>query len=216
MSLCLHARNLACERDGRWLFRGLELELRGGEVLRVEGPNGSGKTTLLKILCGQIGDVEGEVLWGGRPLSRVRAELFSNLLYLGHSPGVKAHLSALENLRWYQAMGGDAVDVAACFAALARVGLAGFEELPTAQLSAGQRRRVALARLSLTPRPLWVLDEPFTAIDVDGVATLEAQLADHARRGGAVLVTTHHPLTDIPGLRRLRLGANVGLQEVAA
>ncbi|MAY71708.1 cytochrome c biogenesis heme-transporting ATPase CcmA [Halomonas litopenaei] len=205
MRLCLEARQLACERDGRWLFRGLDVALKAGEVLRVEGPNGSGKTTLLKILCGQIADVDGEVRWQGRALPRARADLLANLLYLGHAPGIKANLTAIENLRWYQALSGDGCPDAQLEAALAEVGLAGFEDVPTAQLSAGQKRRVTLARLALSRRALWVLDEPFTAIDVAGVAALEHRLSDHAARGGAVLVTTHHPLSNVPGLRRLTL-----------
>lgn len=209
MSLSLEARQLACERDGRWLFRGLDLTLNAGDVMRIEGPNGSGKTTLLKVLCGQIVDVEGEVLWQGEPLQRVRAELLANLLYLGHGAGVKAHLSALENLRWYQAISGDRVSSHDCEQALARVGLVGFEEVPAIQLSAGQQRRIALARLHLTPRLLWILDEPFTAIDAEGVAALEQLLAEHARRGGMVLVTTHHALERIEGLRSLRLAGEV-------
>lgn len=210
MSLCLEARQLACERDGRWLFHGLDLRLSDGEVLRVEGPNGSGKTTLLKILCGQVSDVEGEVLWQGKPLRRARAELLSNLLYIGHAPAIKKSLTALENLRWYQAMAAEPISMDTCEQALERVGLSGFEDIPCGQLSAGQQRRVALARLELSPRALWVLDEPFTAIDASGVAILEQRLVEHAHRGGAVLVTTHHALSNIPDLRRLHLGQYQG------
>ncbi|MCE8020858.1 cytochrome c biogenesis heme-transporting ATPase CcmA [Halomonas sp. MCCC 1A11036] len=206
MSLRLQARNLACERDDRWLFRGLDLDIRAGEIVRVEGPNGSGKTTLLKILSGQLADYEGELSWGGRPMREARESFLANLLYLGHSPGVKAALTPLENLAWYQALAGQPGGEAARFAALEEVGLAGFEDVPAAQLSAGQQRRVALARLALTPRLLWVLDEPFTAIDRDGVAALEQRLVGHARAGGGVLVTTHHGLTPCAELRRIRLG----------
>lgn len=206
MSLRLQARRLACERDDRWLFHDLDLEVRAGEILRVEGPNGSGKTTLLKILSGQLMDHEGEVLWNDAPLRRVRRDFLASLLYLGHAPGVKATLTPLENLAWYQALAGEHGDEPTRLAALERVGLVGFEDLPAAQLSAGQQRRVALARLELTPRPLWVLDEPFTAIDRDGVAALEARLEAHTARGGAVLVTTHHELRASAGLRRLSLG----------
>ncbi|GEK73629.1 MULTISPECIES: cytochrome c biogenesis heme-transporting ATPase CcmA [Halomonas] len=206
MSLRLQARRLACERDDRWLFHDLDLEVRAGEILRVEGPNGSGKTTLLKILSGQLMDHEGEVLWNDAPLRRVRRDFLASLLYLGHAPGVKATLTPLENLAWYQALAGERGDEPTRLAALERVGLVGFEDLPAAQLSAGQQRRVALARLELTPRPLWVLDEPFTAIDRDGVAALEARLEAHTARGGAVLVTTHHELRASAGLRCLSLG----------
>lgn len=206
MTLRLQARKLACERDDRWLFEDLDLDIGAGEIVRVEGPNGSGKTTLLKILSGQFADHEGELFWHGRPMREVRQDFLASLLYLGHAPGVKAALTPLENLAWYQAMAGRRGDEASRLAALETVGLVGFEDVPTGQLSAGQQRRVALARLELTPRPLWVLDEPFTAIDRDGVAALEARLVAHARAGGCVLVTTHHELHAGGELRRIRLG----------
>ena len=205
MSLRLQARSLACERDDRWLFRNLNLDIGAGEIVRVEGPNGSGKTTLLKILSGQLADYEGELFWDERPMREMRDAFLTNLLYLGHAPGVKAALTPLENLAWYQALAGRTRDEAARYQALEEVGLLGFEDVPAGQLSAGQQRRVALARLVLVPRPLWVLDEPFTAIDRDGVAALEQRLVAHARRGGCVLVTTHHELTPCPELRRIRL-----------
>ncbi|MDR5858959.1 cytochrome c biogenesis heme-transporting ATPase CcmA [Halomonas eurihalina] len=210
MSLRLQARKLACERDGRWLFRDLDLEIRSGEILRVEGPNGSGKTTLLKILSGQLADYEGSIFWRDAPLRRVHRNFLASLLYLGHAPGVKAALTPLENLAWYQAMAGTGGTEAQRMSALEMVGLRGFEDLPAGQLSAGQQRRVALARLELTPRPLWVLDEPFTAIDREGVADLEARLAAHVRGGGSVVLTTHQAL-DIPvPMCRVRLGEGKG------
>ncbi|HAZ97919.1 MAG TPA: heme ABC transporter ATP-binding protein CcmA [Halomonas sp.] len=206
MSLCLQARQLACERDDRWLFEGLDLDIQSGEIVRIEGPNGSGKTTLLKILSGQLTDYRGELYWNGEPMRQAREHFLANLLYLGHAPGVKAGLSPLENLAWYQALSGEKGSEPAREASLAAVGLAGFEDVPAGQLSAGQQRRVALARLTLTQRALWVLDEPFTAIDRQGVAALEAQLVAHAQSGGCVLVTTHHALTESPVLRRIQLG----------
>lgn len=207
MTLRLQALGLACERDDRWLFQELDLDIRAGEIVRIEGPNGSGKTTLLKILSGQLADYLGELFWNGQPMRRARGSFLSSLLYMGHAPGVKGALTPLENLAWYQAMAGEPDDEPARLEALEGVGLVGFEDLPAGQLSAGQQRRVALARLELTPRPLWVLDEPFTAIDRDGVAALEARLVAHARAGGCVLVTTHHDLGDSGVLRRVRLGA---------
>ncbi|WP_458524785.1 cytochrome c biogenesis heme-transporting ATPase CcmA [Onishia taeanensis] len=206
MSVRLQARNLSCERDGRTLFRDLDLAIGSGELVRVEGPNGSGKTTLLKILSGQLGDYDGELFWEDAPLARAREAFLANLLYLGHATGVKAALTALENLAWYQALAGEPGSEAARLAALHEVGLAGFEDLPVAQLSAGQQRRIALARLTLTPRPLWVLDEPFTAIDKAGVAALERRLHDHVAGGGSVLLTTHHDLAPKGPLRCVRLG----------
>lgn len=206
LSLCLQARQLACERDDRWLFEGLDLDIRSGEIVRIEGPNGSGKTTLLKILSGQHSDYQGELFWNGVAMNDTREHFLANLLYLGHAPGIKSGLSPLENLAWYQALSGESGNEAQRLEALESVGLAGFEDVPSGQLSAGQQRRVALARLSLTPRALWVLDEPFTAIDRHGVAALERQLVAHAQAGGCVLVTTHHELTASSLLRRIALG----------
>nr|WP_283101518.1 cytochrome c biogenesis heme-transporting ATPase CcmA [Halomonas populi] len=202
----MQARNLACERDDRWLFRQLDLEVEPGQIVRIEGPNGSGKTTLLKILSGQLSDYQGELYWSDRPMREVRDAFLANLLYMGHAPGVKGALTPLENLAWYQALAGDAGSERARMSALASVGLSGFEDVPAAQLSAGQQRRVALARMALIARPLWVLDEPFTAIDREGVAALEQRLLKHARSGGSVLLTTHHDLAPLGDIKRIRLG----------
>ncbi|MGO2242776.1 MAG: cytochrome c biogenesis heme-transporting ATPase CcmA [Halomonas sp.] len=206
MSLHLQARGLGCERDDRWLFKGLDLDIRSGEIVRIEGPNGSGKTTLLKILSGQFSDYQGALFWNGTVMSKARDHFLANLLYLGHAPGIKSGLSPLENLTWYQALNGEKGDEEQRLNALESIGLAGFEEVPAGQLSAGQQRRVALARLTLTPRALWVLDEPFTAIDRNGIADLERQLVAHAKAGGCVLVTTHHDLPASPLLRQVALG----------
>jgi heme exporter protein A len=204
----LEGRGLGCERDDRWLFANLDLAVGPGEMLRVEGPNGSGKTTLLKILSGQLSEHDGKLLWSGKPMRRNRTAFLANLLYLGHAPGVKSALSPLENLAWYQALNGEHGSEASRMAALDEIGLCGFEDMPVAQLSAGQQRRVALARMLLSPRPLWVLDEPFTAIDRQGVAALETRLQTHVARGGSVILTTHHELTPLPALRRVSLGVS--------
>ncbi|MDR5906408.1 cytochrome c biogenesis heme-transporting ATPase CcmA [Franzmannia qiaohouensis] len=205
-SLRLQARQLACERDDRLLFCDLDLEVGPGQIVRIEGPNGSGKTTLLKILSGQLGDYQGELYWDDAPMHAARDAFLANLLYLGHAPGIKGALTALENLSWHQALAGEVGDHRGRMAALAEIGLVGFEDVPCAQLSAGQQRRVALARLILIPRLLWVLDEPFTAIDKDGVAALERRLLSHAARGGSVILTTHHDLAPLGDIRRVRLG----------
>ena len=189
----LRARALSCERDDRLLFSNLNFALREGQVLQVRGSNGSGKTTLLRIICGLVDAWEGELLWYEEPL-RYRAEsLYPALLYLGHRVGVNRVLTPLENLRWTCRLH-DAVSDSRLNQALADVGLRGFEESQCFTLSAGQVQRVALARLLVSSARLWILDEPFTTLDVRGVQLLESLLARHADNGGAVLVTTHHEL----------------------
>ena len=152
--------------------------------------NGAGKTTLLRLLTGLARPDAGEVCWQEQALHRVRDSYHQNLLWIGHQPGIKTRLSALENLRFFHHDG----DTAQCLAALAQAGLAGYEDIPVNQLSAGQQRRVALARLWLTRATLWILDEPFTAIDVNGVERLTQRMAEHTQQGGIVILTTHQPL----------------------
>lgn len=197
----LRAEGLTAVRDGRELFRGLGFAVSAGDVLRVEGPNGAGKTTLLRILAGLDQEHDGQVSWpcaaaAGRPWRE-------DVLWLGHLPGLKAGLTPVENLHFLAALRGRVVRRPIA-EALARVGLSGYEDVPVGTLSAGQKRRVALARLFIEDAPVWLLDEPFTAIDRDGVIALEATLASHASDGGLVVVTTHHAL-GIPA-RSLVLG----------
>lgn len=197
---------LACERDWRMLFERLDLRLGAGEMLQVVGPNGSGKTSLLRLLCGLMQPTAGQVRLNGRPLEEQRGELARNLLWIGHAAGIKGLLSAEENLAWLCALHQPA-DHAAIWRALEAVGLRGFEDVPCHTLSAGQQRRVALARLYLEAPPLWILDEPFTALDKQGVAQLEEHLARHCEDGGLVVLTTHHTLSRMPsGYRDLDLG----------
>ncbi|AFJ98699.1 cytochrome c biogenesis heme-transporting ATPase CcmA [Cronobacter sakazakii] len=186
----LEARNLACLRDERLLFRALSFRVSPGEVVHLTGANGAGKTSLLRLLVGLARPEEGEVYWRGEPLAHQRSAFHQELLWLGHLPGIKVALTADENLAFYHPQ----TRREARWQSLAAIGLGGYEDLPVEQLSAGQQRRVALARLWLSEASLWVLDEPLTALDAAGMATLTRRLEAHAARGGAVIVTTHQPL----------------------
>lgn len=204
-SMLLRLQGVSGERAGRLLFDQLDLVIKPGEIHQVEGPNGSGKTTLLRGICGLGATLGGELYWRDQPLSKQRDQFRREVLYLGHTTGIKAVLSARESLQWYAALSAPQ-SAAGIDAALARVGLYGYEDIPCYHLSAGQQRRVALARLFLVPAALWVLDEPFTAIDKQGVTQLEEWLTAHADSGGAVLLTTHHQLTLKHTINRLQLG----------
>lgn len=200
----LEARSLACVRDERTLFSDLSFTVSAGDIVQIEGPNGAGKTSLLRILAGLHSSEQGEVCWQQHNIRRQRETFHADLLFLGHLPGVKAVLTPLENLAFYHAAASDEQR----WAALEAVGLLGYEELAVAQLSAGQQRRVALARLWLSQARLWILDEPLTAIDKAGVTQLMAQFIRHASQGGMVVLTTHQ---DLPGddypVRKIRLHA---------
>ncbi|MDF2490587.1 MAG: ccmA [Pseudomonas sp.] len=206
MTLHLQAVGLACERDWRMLFEHLDLQLRAGDMLQVSGPNGSGKTSLLRLLAGLMPPTAGAILLNGQPLAGQRHALAKVLLWIGHAAGIKDLLTAEENLSWLCALHQPAAP-GAIWQALDAVGLRGFEDVPCHTLSAGQQRRVALARLYLDSPPLWILDEPYTALDKQGVAQLEAHLAAHCEQGGMVVLTTHHALALKPeGYRELNLG----------
>lgn len=189
----LAAQCLSLERGGRQLFRDLSFEVLPGHLVQIEGPNGAGKTSLIRILAGlsRYG-FEGEISRHGPHL------------YLGHQPGVKALLTPRENLSWHVGGEGSYPDEQ-IDAALASVGLYGYEDVPSHALSAGQHRRVNLARLYLSDSPLWLLDEPFTAIDKEGVLALEALLVEHVEAGGAVVMTSHQVLQVTYEVRFLNL-----------
>lgn len=188
----LEVQNLACLKGDRLLFRGLTMSVDVGRLLRVAGPNGVGKTSLLRILCGLTLPEYGEVRWRGVDTRKSRDEFHRELLYLGHAVALHDMLTPLENLRFACAAGGMEVAEDACIAALERIGLGAQIDLPARVLSQGQRRRVGLARLFLaSSRTLWILDEPFTALDVLAVADLASTLSAHCNAGGIVMLTTH-------------------------
>lgn len=202
----LQAVGLACERDWRMLFEHLELRVCPGDMLQISGPNGSGKTSLLRLLAGLMQPTHGEILLNGKPLKEQGSELARSLVWIGHAAGIKDLLTPEENLTWLCALHRPA-SREAIWQALDAVGLRGFEDVACHTLSAGQQRRVALARLYLDSPPLWILDEPFTALDKQGVAQLEAHLAQHCEQGGMVVLTTHHTLAQTPsGYRDINLG----------
>lgn len=196
----LDAINLTCVRDDRVLFSELSFSVSPGEMVQIAGKNGAGKTSLLRILAGLAQAEEGEVRWQGEGLSRARYQYHQDLLWLGHQPGIKTVLTAFENLSFYHANGAESLR----WQALTEIGLLGFEDVPVNQLSAGQQRRVALARLWLSSQKIWVLDEPFTAIDVAGVDKLTQQLRRHTENGGMVILTTHQPL-NVENVRQIHL-----------
>ncbi|WP_067519146.1 cytochrome c biogenesis heme-transporting ATPase CcmA [Endozoicomonas ascidiicola] len=202
----LKVSQLSCERDERLLFHNLSFQLSPGDVLQIEGRNGAGKTTLLRIIAGLSSHARGDIFWNDLPLSSVYADFRLASFFLGHKPGVKMDLSPLENMHWRLQLKNIQPVESVLFAALGQVGLYGYEDIPCSHLSAGQLRRVTFACLIASKAKLWILDEPFTAIDIDGVAWLESLIDEHATNGGMVLITSHQPLSDHKGnLRKLKL-----------
>lgn len=199
----IECQQLSCTRDSRVLFGGINATLGGGDIVQIEGPNGTGKTTLLRALTGLFPDYDGAILWRGKDISQQKYEFLSHLLFIGHLPGIKKSLTPRENLRFLANLQGECSD-AQIDAALAEVGLYGYEDMPGYQLSAGQNRRIALARLYVTNALVWVLDEPYTALDTQGIAKLEALFEQHAKQGGCVILTSHQA-PKVAGLRRLSL-----------
>jgi len=188
----LCSESLECIRDDRRLFSALSFELGAGEVLQIEGANGSGKTSLLRILCGLRQADAGQVLWRGEPLVKSRESYYAEMVYIGHLPCIKADLTVLENIRALLDTRTRSMTDSEIEAALQRVGLAGYEDVPGKALSSGQRRRILLAFLLLADARLWILDEPLTALDVQGVALMESMILQHRDAGGSVIFTTHH------------------------
>jgi len=201
--ITLSTHDLSCIRDDRLLFEGLNFELAAGDLLQIEGHNGSGKTSLLRILCGLSLAETGEVCWQGENIEEVRSEYYAELNYVGHFHGVKSELTPQENLQVAQSFSAKPLNVD-LNEALAKIGLRGFEDVPSRALSAGQRRRVGLARLLLNDTKVWILDEPFTSLDKAGIKMVEDLLHAHADKGGIAVLTSHHPVRS-EQLQRVRL-----------
>ena len=202
----LELRDLECVRGAVTLFSGVAATLDAGAVLRVRGANGAGKTSLLRMICGLSLPHRGEVRWNGEVIGGLREEYARQLVYLGHGAALKDDLSAAENLRASSVLGGIATPNGAIAGALAAAGLAGREHLPVRVLSQGQKRRAALARLPLAASaPLWVLDEPFNALDATAIDWLFAVLADHLKRGGMLVLTSHLAIADSLGTQRTEI-----------
>jgi heme exporter protein A len=186
----LEFRALQCARNDTLLFTGLNCMLKAGETLYVRGANGSGKSSLLRLLAGLAQSDAGAVLWCGTETEALGADYAAVLQYVGHHNGIKLDLTARENLAFYQALGGGH-DAGAAVTALERTGLAQFAAMPARRLSAGQRRRLALARLLLWHAPLWFLDEPLTSLDDDGRTLFRGLMQHHSTRGGIIVMATH-------------------------
>jgi len=208
----ISASNLTCIREERLLFDQLNLEVNAGDIVQVEGPNGSGKTSLLRILAGLSQPFEGEVFFSNQLINQSREEFHQNLLYLGHLPGVKGEMSAVENLSFNLALHGASASSIDIEQTLAEVNLTGFEDSLASHLSAGQHRRISLARLYKSTAKIWVLDEPFTAIDKQGVYALELLFKAHIIQGGCVILTTHQDLLTFEPtqVKKITLDYNLG------
>ena len=204
----LEVRELECVRGDHRLFKGLNFTLQPGELLHLRGKNGAGKTSLLRTICGLTAPADGEVLWKGENIRSLRDDFNRGLTYLGHLNGIKGELSALENLQVSCSLSGNKIPENQILDALQHIGLGGREDLPTKVLSQGQKRRVALARLLITKNALWVLDEPFTALDVNAVDLLKGLIASHIQAGGMAILTTHQYVEiDAGVLREIDLSA---------
>jgi heme exporter protein A len=202
MPALLQTQDLTCVRDDRWLFEGLNLGIDPGQILLVEGKNGSGKTSLLRILTGLSLPESGDVLWQGQSIAEIGPEYYEQINYVGHHDGLKRDLTSVENLRLIQAMGipsGLGIDDA-----LERVNLYRYGENFVSTLSAGQKRRLALARLLVTEARLWIMDEPFTSLDKASMALFQGLFEQHLEQDGCIVMTSHHDI-ELTGSHVIRL-----------
>ncbi|WP_440055669.1 cytochrome c biogenesis heme-transporting ATPase CcmA [Pseudoalteromonas sp. T1lg65] len=191
----LEIDSVTCIKQERCLFESLSFTVHSGQIMQIEGPNGAGKTSLLRIIAGFARPDDGKVRYQQVDIQDDYDSFASELLFIGHKTGVNLQLTAYENVQhWLQVHGGSATRDEV-YDLLAQLGLIGLEDVPARTLSAGQQRRVALVRLWLNHAKLWILDEPFTALDKKGVAMLQTQFQSHLANGGAILLTTHQDLT---------------------
>ncbi|MEW8015231.1 MAG: cytochrome c biogenesis heme-transporting ATPase CcmA [Candidatus Sedimenticola endophacoides] len=203
----LEVVDLECARGDRQLFSGLCFTLEPGELLHLHGHNGSGKTTLMRTLCGLILPSAGEIRWGGESITDVEDDFCRDLVYVGHKNGIKDDLNGVENLRIACVLDGVPISEAAAWESLERIGLRGHDDLPARVLSQGQKRRVSLARLLAHKARLWILDEPFTALDKAAVEFLQSVVREHVANGGMVILTTHQEVSLTRGqVKQLQLG----------
>ena len=208
-NIMFEAQSLECVRDDRLLFNDLSFTVAESEVLQIEGPNGSGKTSLLRIICGLRLAEAGQVLWQGESIVSNREDYYANMVYIGHLPCIKGDLTVMENVRSLLdtrslTLGNTEIEVA-----LEKVGLVSYEDVPGKALSSGQRRRILLAFIELSQAKLWILDEPLTALDVQGVALMESMILEHKQAGGSVVFTTHHGMQLDCEMSSVQLGRKV-------
>jgi heme exporter protein A len=188
----LKIADLACKRGERLLFQSLDFSVNAGQILWVRGHNGQGKTSLLRLLAGLATPAHGSITWGDVPIRAAGAGYLRQLVYIGHANAIKDDLTVLESLGFLAQLHGKVIDERLCGEALRSVGLHSRRNAAVRTLSQGQRRRVALARLFLETQPgVWILDEPFDALDIEGINTLNQVIVAHAGRGGSVVLTSH-------------------------
>lgn len=203
----LQVSSLECVRGDLSLFKDLSFSVNAGELLHLHGHNGSGKTTLLRTLGGLIKPAAGEILWQQDNIDELQEDYTRHLTYIGHKNAIKDDLSAVENLRIASLLDGFNISEDEAWDALDKIGLKGMEDLPTKVLSQGQKKRVALSRLLVSGTSLWILDEPFVALDKQAVAFLEDVIREHIANDGMAIVTTHQEVSLTRGMvKELKLG----------
>ena len=195
-------RNIEFHRNGNLLFSDISTSLESGDILQIEGPNGSGKTTLLRLITMALSPCLGEITWQGENVTHIREKYLKDVLFLGHQPGLNESLSVEENLIWWRRL--NKSNSLTDSDALKRTGLIGYKSISCSHLSAGQLRRAALARLHVAEAKLWILDEPFSALDKEGSSELKILLLEHLSRGGIVVLSAHHDLK-IKNMKRISL-----------